>query len=62
MNREIPLQYILLLLLLASACTKYKAEKKEVNLQREEEYQGDDMREKDSYKKNVPIEDQDLDL
>ena len=56
------MQYILLLLLLASACTKYKTEKKEVNLQREEEYRGDDLREKDSYKKNVPIEDQDLDL
>ncbi len=54
--------YILLMLVIISACTKIKTEKKEVNLQREEEFREDDIREKDNFKKSVPVEDQDLDL
>lgn len=48
---------ILLLVVTLSACNK-----NEVNPQREEEFREDETREKDSYKRSVPIEDQDLDL
>ncbi len=48
---------ILLMVFILSACNK-----NEVNPQREEEFHEDETREKDSYKRSVPIEDQDLDL
>lgn len=48
---------ILLLVIILSACNK-----DEINPQREEEFREDETREKDSYKRSVPIEDQDLDL
>jgi hypothetical protein len=48
---------VLLLLVILSACNK-----NELNPQREEEFREDETREKDSYKRSVPIKDQDLDL
>ena len=45
-----------------SACAKFKDNENEVDLQKEEEFREDETREKDSYKKSVPIEDQDFDL
>ena len=49
--------HILFLVFILSACNK-----NEVNPQREEEFREDETREKDSYKRSVPIEGQDLDL